>query len=728
MINKICKVFSGIILSVLLVIIYGVLSGNYAIAASDPIGEWTLSDSSLPNSLANHVITAKDHKIYIFGGATTDDYSQVYSATVGSNGSLGVWALNNNLPATRYGMASALTDNKIYILGGLHYDGTTSFTNSVYLSTIQNDGALNSWQELTPLPQGIVEGESVIVGNRIYFAGGTNSSGSHDEIYMTNLDQNGNLGSWSIISHLPRALTSFGFVTYNNKIYVIGGNGGGIRNEVYSTMVNPMDGSLSSWQLENYLIQPFSDKNQTVISGNTIVIAGGADGVGTSQNVYYTSINQDGSLMPWQESVNHLSQPVAAGAMTYSNGYLYLTGGVDSSGYTNRIYYAKFNIETDLNIPPIKQTNLVWANKAYDSASVWSPAYPNISSWGCALTSAVMVFRFHGLNKMVGGTDLDPSTVNDWLISQPDGYIGNGLVNWIALSRLSRLIKGANNVNFDALQYIRTSGYNKSKLLQDLNNGLPGILEEPGHFVVAKGTIGNSFLINDPYYNRQDLTSYSDVFSSLGTFTPSQTDLSYLLLVIDSDSSIQLKNNSGDSVGDSFIQFPLENDDSPGKVSGQPIKMYYLPMPISGSYYLTLSSNKTHLYKLRIYYYDKDGNVKIGNLDGILGVSNSDSFNLNFDKNNLNNESSKQNITFDDLIEDVNALCKTKDLKVSSCLMLSIQAKLARDLGRNRITKVGAISLLRSMQQYILSQKGRDISTSAWVVLNNDITGLLIAN
>src|SRR6185437_6762886 len=152
---------------------------------------------------------------------------------------------------------------------------------------------------------------------------------------------------------------------------------------------------------------------------------------------------------------------------------------------------------------------------------------------------------------------LNPGSLNTWLNNQPDGYVGTGWVNWLALSRLSKLTATINNItSFDALEYHRTPGTNITQLTSDLNNNIPDILEEPGHFIVGKGINGNTFDINDPYYNLDNLdnTKYHNSFLSLGRYVPALTDLSYIMLTSDPDVTLTVKDSHGNIVGSSFIQ------------------------------------------------------------------------------------------------------------------------------------------------------------------------------
>jgi len=48
--------------------------------------------------------------------------------------------------------------------------------------------------------------------------------------------------------------------------------------------------------------------------------------------------------------------------------------------------------------------------------------------------------NFHEINKMLDGGVANPSSINTWLLSQPDGYIDSGMVNWLAITRLTKVI------------------------------------------------------------------------------------------------------------------------------------------------------------------------------------------------------------------------------------------------------------------------------------------------
>jgi len=310
----------------------------------------------------------------------------------------------------------------------------------------------------------------------------------------------------------------------------------------------------------------------------------------------------------------------------------------------------------NLNVPLIKQTSNPWQSQIYDSAKSWSPSKPTIHDWGCALTSATMILKYYDINKMADGSNLNPGALNSWLKKQPDGYVGNGFVNWLAISRLPKLIKSMNSINFDALEYYRENFQNNEHLTNDLMNYMPDILEVPGHFIVASGISSGLFTINDPYYDRQNLSSYDNSYASLGRYIPKNSDLSYILLVASPTLDIKAKDSLGNFVGEQYLQRPLKNDSDSGKVSGDPIKMYYFSKPETGDYQINLTSLDTQEYKITAYLYDINGNVKILEQKGIVNPKKEDNLTIKFNKLNSSSSNAIKIVTFDNLLLDIKEL------------------------------------------------------------------------
>lgn len=356
------------------------------------------------------------------------------------------------------------------------------------------------------------------------------------------------------------------------------------------------------------------------------------------------------------------------------------SGQVSGEGIHNGIRHAFLMtpqiIDLNLNVPILKQTSQPWGNQVYDSANVWSYKSPTIASWGCALTSAAMVFQYHGIKKLPDGTTLDPGTLNSWLKSQKDGYIRNGLVNWLSLTRLSKLAKNINNLTYHALEYVRKNTNDKTVLTADINAGLPDILQEPGHFIVAKGINGSSYDINDPFYDRTLLTEhYNNNFQSLGTYKPSNTDLSYILLVLDKDIEISLSGGNSQD-GQIALQEYISDAQTNSNDTNQ-VNIYYLPKPETGEYTINLTATSLRKYNLDIYLYDQDGNAFQSKKRGSLNQDGTISIPLIYESSLYPKE-----ITYASTILDLATRNEIKDEKLKlNLIQLLIKAKVQNVMG-----------------------------------------------
>lgn len=268
-----------------------------------------------------------------------------------------------------------------------------------------------------------------------------------------------------------------------------------------------------------------------------------------------------------------------------------------------------------LTVPDLKQYSLPWKNKTYDHKNA------SIEKFGCALTAASMVLQYHGHN-------ITPDVLNNWLKNQPDGYLKNGLVNWLAISRYT---KENYSPSSRTLEYKRLDPTNEN-LDNELNNDRPAILKEPGHFVVATGKTIDGYLINDPgYSDRTDLVPYENSFLKINSYTPTDSDLSYMMFVTDPDINLELLNSSGSAIlVDSYIEDPITNLLNPDKKSGNPVKIYLFEKPETGKYTLKATGQKGK-YNLESYLYNLDGKVVKNKYEGRLKGDDVDTFNINYE-------------------------------------------------------------------------------------------------
>ncbi|KKP46784.1 MAG: Endo-1,4-beta-xylanase [Candidatus Woesebacteria bacterium GW2011_GWA1_33_30] len=288
---------------------------------------------------------------------------------------------------------------------------------------------------------------------------------------------------------------------------------------------------------------------------------------------------------------------------------------------------------TPMGVPNIKQYEGGWENQIYDHT------VKTIKDWGCALTSAVMVLKYHGHNIM-------PDTLNNWLNSQSDGYIRNGLINWLAVSRYTKI----NDSNSSPTLEYKRLGVDDEKLDSELSSLRPAILKEDGHFIVATGKKYDTYFINDPgYATRNTLESYADSYLAINSYTPTHSDLSYMMFVTDPDMDLIFQDLNGNPVD--YVSF-IED----GILDGESVRILYFEKPASGNYKLMITGLQGN-YTLDSYLYDIDGNVTKNTFSGVLFNNDSDTYQINYSSN------IKIAVSVNEILKDLDSAYKNKLIK-----------------------------------------------------------------
>jgi uncharacterized protein YutD len=287
------------------------------------------------------------------------------------------------------------------------------------------------------------------------------------------------------------------------------------------------------------------------------------------------------------------------------------TGGVaHSQAYFDQVVVQSFNSTQVL----FKQNDPLWANAIYDHASDWS-SEPTMSRWGCALSSVAMLLKAYGYHNLPNGEVLSPLSLNQWLMEETDGYIANGLVNWLAISRLSRILSEQNNNGLPKLEfhYFKASPEeNLDYLRTHLSDSFGQIATDGQHFFLVERYLAelHEFIIKDPLYEQDLLSQKNESLESLRIFTPSLTDLSYLLLVLPRELSVIFSNEASGSLNLASVAEQIISNE---ETLGADYQLIYYPKPNDGTFNLLLQSEEFSsklLEQIQILIYQSDGEVQ----------------------------------------------------------------------------------------------------------------------
>lgn len=280
--------------------------------------------------------------------------------------------------------------------------------------------------------------------------------------------------------------------------------------------------------------------------------------------------------------------------------------------------------------PYFSQIDPKWAGKIYDHASLWADlGKQGIDRWGCALSSAAMILKKYEV-KTLSGQETTPSTLNEWLRSQPDGYLGNGLINWLAISRYTHQSKRAGKSPTE-LEFSKAL-FNSIDVDNFIDQGKYPILGIPGHFVLSYADDGTFYKINDPSNINHISLGKSEPILTSNLFSPSQTDLSYMLYAYDPQMTLSIKDNQGNEViGLTTEEYLM--DDLDGVKESNYLKLLYVPKPTTGDYAIEITNPSDSVGKLDLYFYDQEGKVwtkKIG-----INKLTQTKFDLKYDRNKV---------------------------------------------------------------------------------------------
>ncbi len=305
-----------------------------------------------------------------------------------------------------------------------------------------------------------------------------------------------------------------------------------------------------------------------------------------------------------------------------------------------------FALPEKVSPPLLKQVSAPWSDEVYNSANVWAPKHSSISRWGCALVSSSMLLQFYGITTLPDGNALTPASLNNWLKKEPDGYLGEGHLNWRALTRVAKWHTG--RFSTASLEFSRHQPAEAEKitwLQEKLERRIPVILEQQGHFVLAYAwdVSTQTALIHDPGFQRRSLAEYNNTYVSARLFTPSATNLQGAVIVLPTGITPTLR----DQRGQSFPILPLEQGvfDVAGELTNTNWQLW--DVGPWGGRQLELRINTWSPTPVSIAQYSLAGDVAVWH--GILRGSQSIAFNTLPDSESLSDLEFAQLVSWDEI-------------------------------------------------------------------------------
>jgi N-acetylneuraminic acid mutarotase len=202
----------------------------------DPLTDTWETKTSMPTKRDHLCANVVNGKIYLLGGSRYQSYpysvlgldvNEVYDPSTDS------WTTKAPLPTAVYGYASAVVNNKIYVISGLREppidSNPFSNLNQIY------DPETNTWSYGAPIPTavnraaaGATTGDTA--PKEIYVMGGYPS---YDECDLNQV-YNPETDTWSTGAPMPTPRHSFGVAVVNDVLYAIGGGSSNLNWRYYA--------------------------------------------------------------------------------------------------------------------------------------------------------------------------------------------------------------------------------------------------------------------------------------------------------------------------------------------------------------------------------------------------------------------------------------------------------------------------------------------------------------
>lgn len=287
---------------------------------------------------------------YVIGGCTTGaspsgctartdviQTFQIYNNDSGTPASYSNAANQYTTNQQRLGGSATVLNGYLFMAGGC--TGTTDCTTpaaTVSSAPLDANGNVGAWTDQAALPSATGWGKLGAAGGSLYFVGGQNAAGTSQTSVYYSTPSNGTISSWNTAANgLPLARSKFGFASWNNRLYVVGGQGTGTgctaSSVCSSIFVSPQlnsGGNISSaWSTSSTSLPVARSGTATVAYANNLYAFGGFDGTNYLSDSSYSQLNTStGDAGSWTYT-NSLPKPLTQADAVAANGYIYLVGG-----------------------------------------------------------------------------------------------------------------------------------------------------------------------------------------------------------------------------------------------------------------------------------------------------------------------------------------------------------------------------------------------------------------
>lgn len=343
---------------------------------------WT-NGANPPKELHHFQAVALDGLIYV-AGAHTGGYPNetavpnIYIYDPVKN----TWTLGPTIPtARRRGSAGVVIyNNKIYMVGGIingHNSGHVKWMD-------EYDPATNTWAILPDAPRARDHFHAVVVGGKVYAAGGRRTSTSTGQTFTLTIPEvdvfDFATNTWSTLtSNIPTQRAAAAVGVLGDELIVMGGESGAITTAHNET--EALNIKTNTWRSLSKMIQG-RHGTQAIVNNNGIYVATGSGGRGgspelsTQEAFYFSSPTTPTGASLSASSLTNTPLSVAMGQVAVASSKTAVVT-ISNSGSNQGIIITKISLGTSTEFNwsnPLSLPIVIGPGKSFDINVTFTPA------------------------------------------------------------------------------------------------------------------------------------------------------------------------------------------------------------------------------------------------------------------------------------------------------------------------------------------------------------------
>jgi len=194
----------------------------------DPASNTWDTKEPMPTPRCDFAIAVYDDKIFTFGGRINpeeyDNPTNYLGVTEVYNPKTDTWETKTSMPTNRSALSANVVDSKIILTGGIKYYNRFPYASLVGETEVY-DPETNSWTTKVPIPNPVSNHASAVIDNKMYVIGGSNIT--HKVTLNQVYDPESN--TWAEAKPIPTGVRYAGVAATTGdlapeRIYIIGGD------------------------------------------------------------------------------------------------------------------------------------------------------------------------------------------------------------------------------------------------------------------------------------------------------------------------------------------------------------------------------------------------------------------------------------------------------------------------------------------------------------------------